>query len=211
MASRRGAPTDVSKKRKPDKDGNDSDDEMIVVEVYYSGDKDEDAQRKFDTMLDDEGKVQYSAAVHKLLECRAGNRSLYDSSDDDNSDNNDSDDSVVPPKEPSVTKIIYDATGSTIIDIEELAKEGRRRCTCPYYRARASINGAQVVALPYNTLLSRSARQAMGISLTGNVVIIDKAHNLVNTILSIHSTALDWRAMRALLETGQMYFSKYWR
>ncbi|KAJ2040573.1 hypothetical protein GGI01_003422 [Coemansia sp. RSA 376] len=101
MASRRGAPTDVSKKRKPDKDGNDSDDEMIVVEVYYSGDKDEDAQRKFDTMLDDEGKVQYSAAVHKLLECRAGNRSLYDSSDDDNSDNNDSDDSVVPPKEPS--------------------------------------------------------------------------------------------------------------
>ncbi|KAJ2015728.1 hypothetical protein GGI14_004093 [Coemansia sp. S680] len=107
MASRRGAPTDVSKKRKPDKDGNDSDDEMIVVEVYYSGDKDEDAQRKFDTMLDDEGKVQYSAAVHKLLECRAGNRSLYDSSDDDNSDNNDSDDSVVPPKEPSVTKIIY--------------------------------------------------------------------------------------------------------
>ncbi|KAJ2069548.1 ATP-dependent DNA helicase chl1 [Coemansia sp. S155-1] len=295
MASRRAAPTDVSKKRKTDEDGNDSDDEMMVVEAYYSGD-DEDAQQKSGIRLDDDGEVQYSAAVRKLLERRAGNRPLYDSSDDDNSDNDDSGDSAVPPKEPSVTKIIYasrthsqlqqfvneikrtqfaskdkvkcvtlgsrmqlcvndrarqgaqsvhainerclemqtagskksarcgylplqltpmldfkDATGSAIMDIEELAKEGRRRCTCPYYGARASINGAQVVALPYNTLLSRSARQAMGISLTGNVVIIDEAHNLVDTILAIHSIALDWRTVRALLEMVQMYFTKYWR
>ncbi|KAJ2256192.1 ATP-dependent DNA helicase chl1 [Coemansia sp. RSA 455] len=47
-----------SKKRKHDEDGNDSDDEMVVVEAYYSGNED-DAQRKFDTMLSDEDKVQY--------------------------------------------------------------------------------------------------------------------------------------------------------
>ncbi|KAJ2259128.1 ATP-dependent DNA helicase chl1 [Coemansia sp. RSA 455] len=51
----------------------------------------------------------------------------------------------------------------------------------------------------------------MCISLAGNVVIIDEAHNLVDTILSIHSVALDWNVVRALLETGQMYFTKYWR
>ncbi|KAJ2469248.1 ATP-dependent DNA helicase chl1 [Coemansia sp. RSA 2337] len=90
-----------------------------------------------------------------------------------------------------------DATGSAIMDIEELAKEGWRRCTCPYYGDRASINGAQVVALSYNTLLLRSARQALGISLTGNVVIIDEVHNLVDTILAIHSISLGWRTMRA--------------
>ncbi|KAJ2465909.1 ATP-dependent DNA helicase chl1 [Coemansia sp. RSA 2337] len=104
-----------------------------------------------------------------------------------------------------------DTTESTIMDIEELAKESRQRCTCPYYGAQASINGTQAVALLYNTLLSRSARQAMGISLTGNIVIIDEAHNLVNTILSIHSIALDWNVVRALLGMVQMYFTKYWR
>ncbi|KAJ2100975.1 ATP-dependent DNA helicase chl1 [Coemansia sp. S100] len=243
MASRRAAPTDVSKKRKTDEDGNNSDDEMMVVEAYYSGDE-EDAQQKSGSKLDDEGEVQYSAAVRKLLERRSGNKLLYDSSDDDNSDNDDPGDSVVLPKEPSLQQFVNeikrtqfaskdkvkcvtlelpiqlchtpmldfkDATWSTIMDIKELAKEGWRRCTCPYYGARVSINGAQVVALPYNKLLSRSARQAMGISLTGNVVIIDEAHNLVDTILAIHSIALDWRTVRALLEMVQMYFTKYWR
>ncbi|KAJ2263814.1 ATP-dependent DNA helicase chl1 [Coemansia sp. RSA 376] len=252
----------------------------MVVEAYYRGDE-EDAQQNSGSKLEDEGEVQYSAAVRKLLERRVGNRPLYNSSDDDNSDNNDSSDSAVPPKEPS--QLVYkikrihfasndkvecvtlgsrmqlcvndrarqgaqsvhainerclemqtagskksarcgylplqltpmldfkDATGSAIMDNEELAKEGRRRCTCPYYGARASINGAQVVALPYNTLLSRSARQAMGISLTGNVVIINEAHNLVDTILAIHSIALGWRTVRALLEMVLICFTSYWR
>ncbi|KAJ2062838.1 ATP-dependent DNA helicase chl1 [Coemansia sp. S146] len=239
MASRRAAPTDASKKRKPNEDGNGSDDEMMVVEAYYSGDE-ENAQQKSGSKLDDDGEVQYSAAVRKLLERRAGNRPLYDISDDDNSDNDNSGESALPPKEPSLcvndrarqgAQSIHainerclgmqtagskksarcgylplqhmpmldfrDATASVIMDIEELANEGRRRCTYPYYGARASINGAQVVALPYNTLLSRSARQAMGISLAGNVAIVDEAHNLVDTILAIHSIALDWRTVRA--------------
>ncbi|KAJ2796528.1 ATP-dependent DNA helicase chl1, partial [Coemansia furcata] len=110
MASRRGAPTASSKadsnKRKPDEDDNDSDDEMMVVEAYYSGDEN-DAQQISGGKLGDDGQVHYSAAVRKLLERRAGNRPLCDSSDDDNSDNDDSPESAVPPKEPSVTKIIY--------------------------------------------------------------------------------------------------------
>ncbi|KAJ2118022.1 hypothetical protein IW146_000275 [Coemansia sp. RSA 922] len=78
----------------------------MVVEAYYRGDE-EDAQQNSGSKLEDEGEVQYSAAVRKLLERRVGNRPLYNSSDDDNSDNNDSSDSAVPPKEPSVIKIIY--------------------------------------------------------------------------------------------------------
>ncbi|KAJ2255835.1 hypothetical protein GGI13_001423 [Coemansia sp. RSA 455] len=171
MASRRAAPKNVSNRRKTEEDGNDSDDEMMVVEAHYS---------------DDDGKVQYSAAVHKLLEQYAGNRPLYDSSDDYNSDNDNSSDSVVPPKEPSITKIIYasqthshlqqfvneikrtqfasndkveckmlelrikmsarcdylplqhtpmldfkSATGSAIMDIEEITKKGRRHWSSP--------------------------------------------------------------------------------
>ena len=41
--------------------------------------------------------------------------------------------------------------------------------------------------LPYQVLLHAATRQAVGINLRGNVVIIDEAHNLLDTISSIHS------------------------
>ncbi|KAJ2240667.1 hypothetical protein GGI13_007595, partial [Coemansia sp. RSA 455] len=79
------------------------DGEMMIVEAYYSGGN-EDAQQNSGSKLDGEGEVQYSTAVRKLLECHAGNRLLYDSSDDDNGDKNHSGCSAVPPKESSITK-----------------------------------------------------------------------------------------------------------
>ncbi|KAJ2071583.1 hypothetical protein GGI01_003560 [Coemansia sp. RSA 376] len=96
---------------------------MIVVEAYYSGGE-ENAQQKSDTMLDNDGEVQYSAAVRKLLERRTGNRPLYNSSGNDNSDSNDSSQSAVPPKEPSVTKIIY--VSRTLSAPEQFVNEIKR-------------------------------------------------------------------------------------
>lgn len=42
--------------------------------------------------------------------------------------------------------------------------------------------------LPYQMLLHTATRQAAGIRLQGQVVIIDEAHNLIDTITGIHST-----------------------
>lgn len=44
------------------------------------------------------------------------------------------------------------------------------------------------MVLPYQTLLHAATRQAAGVRLQGQVVIIDEAHNLIDTITSIHST-----------------------
>ncbi|KAK2177258.1 hypothetical protein NP493_610g02000 [Ridgeia piscesae] len=72
-------------------------------------------------------------------------------------------------------------------DIEQLVTVGRQTKACPYYGTRKAIPAAQVVALPYNTLLHRETRESCGIKLKGNIVIIDEAHNLLDTISSIHS------------------------
>lgn len=45
----------------------------------------------------------------------------------------------------------------------------------------------QLVVLPYQMLLHAPTRQAAGIRLQGQVVVIDEAHNLIDTITSIHS------------------------
>ncbi|KAJ2087825.1 ATP-dependent DNA helicase chl1 [Coemansia sp. RSA 986] len=104
-----------------------------------------------------------------------------------------------------------DSVARKIMDIEELAGEGKRLSVCAYYGTRASVSSAHVVVLPYNMLLSKSARESMGISLKGNIVIVDEAHNLVDTVLAIHSVSLNWKTAQALLDMMQMYFTKYWR
>lgn len=45
----------------------------------------------------------------------------------------------------------------------------------------------QLVVLPYQMLLHAATRQAAGIRLQGQVVVIDEAHNLIDTITGIHS------------------------
>jgi chromosome transmission fidelity protein 1 len=49
------------------------------------------------------------------------------------------------------------------------------------------VSLSQFVVLPYNTLLHGPTREAVGVKLKGNVVIIDEAHNLLDTIASVYS------------------------
>lgn len=46
---------------------------------------------------------------------------------------------------------------------------------------------SQLVVLPYQMLLHGATRQAAGIRLQGQVVVIDEAHNLIDTITGIYS------------------------
>lgn len=96
-------------------------------------------------------------------------------------------------------------------DIEQLVSLGKNLTACPYYGTRRAIPSAQVcacvrthtgparlttpsppqlVVLPYNTLLHAPTRQAVGIKLKGNVIIIDEAHNLMDTISSVYSVQI---------------------
>ncbi|XP_062914373.1 ATP-dependent DNA helicase DDX11 isoform X1 [Mobula hypostoma] len=72
-------------------------------------------------------------------------------------------------------------------DIEQLVSLGKEMNACPYYASRYAIPPAQLVVMPYQTLLHSSTRQASGIKLKGQILVIDEAHNLIDTITAIHS------------------------
>lgn len=57
-------------------------------------------------------------------------------------------------------------------------RAGRRKSVCPYYAARRALPEADIVLAPYSCLLARETRQALGLRLEGNVVIVDEGHNL---------------------------------
>jgi chromosome transmission fidelity protein 1 len=50
---------------------------------------------------------------------------------------------------------LQDQTLLEVQDIEQLVTKGRTMKACPYYASRAAISDAQIVVLPYNTLLHK--------------------------------------------------------
>ena len=74
-----------------------------------------------------------------------------------------------------------------ILDLEDLLKNGTHKETCPYYSSREAAKSAQVIILPYSSLLCENTREALGIDLTENIVICDEAHNLIDAIASAHN------------------------
>lgn len=47
------------------------------------------------------------------------------------------------------------------------------------------------MVVPYNTILHKGTRDASGIRLKNNVVIIDEAHNVLEAIANIHSAQVN--------------------
>ncbi|KXL47785.1 hypothetical protein M433DRAFT_140653 [Acidomyces richmondensis BFW] len=94
-------------------------------------------------------------------------------------------------------------------DIEDLNALGIRLDICPYYASRSAIDHAEMVTLPYPMLLQKSARDALGISLKGNVVIIDEAHNLMDAIESIHSVQITAVQLDRARESLLIYLQKF--
>ncbi|KAK4548814.1 hypothetical protein LTR36_008587 [Oleoguttula mirabilis] len=98
---------------------------------------------------------------------------------------------------------------SKIRDIEDLASVGARLGICPYYASRPAIGPAEMVTLPYPLLLQKSARDALGISLKGHVVVIDEAHNLMNAIEGIYSTQISETQLKLARASLIMYLQKF--
>ncbi|KAL8600195.1 hypothetical protein ACOMHN_062485 [Nucella lapillus] len=94
-------------------------------------------------------------------------------------------------------------------DIEQLVSLGRQTKTCPYYGSRLAVPAAEVVVLPYNTLLHKATREASGVRLAGNVVIVDEAHNLLETINSVHSVEVTGAQLLRAFSQLTQYEAKY--
>ncbi len=100
---------------------------------------------------------------------------------------------------------------ATLPDIEDLHNLGKTFQICPYYASRTAIPGAEVITLPYPLLLQKSARDALGIKLDGNIVIIDEAHNIMDAIANVYASEIclkDLVRARLLLEVYVKKFGK---
>jgi chromosome transmission fidelity protein 1 len=94
-------------------------------------------------------------------------------------------------------------------DVEELAALGRALGACPYYATRRAVRDAQVVCLPYNMLVHKSLRDSLGLSVDGNVVIIDEAHNLSEAVSGAHSAEVSLGDASSCVAGIDAYLARY--
>ncbi|KAH1026433.1 hypothetical protein HUJ05_000103 [Dendroctonus ponderosae] len=99
-------------------------------------------------------------------------------------------------------------------DIEDLVQVGKEINACPYYASRKAAEDAEVIFVPYNTLLHKSTREANGVKLKNNIVIIDEAHNLLEALAQMHGSELtypqlyySYHSLRCYKERYNMMFS----
>ncbi|KAJ2082205.1 Fanconi anemia group J protein [Coemansia sp. RSA 988] len=67
-----------------------------------------------------------------------------------------------------------------IWDLEDIVRLGKAQFACPYYAGREMAETAELVFCPYNYILDPGVRDAAGIKLENNIVILDEAHNIEN-------------------------------
>ncbi|KAI3745620.1 hypothetical protein L6452_08021 [Arctium lappa] len=63
-------------------------------------------------------------------------------------------------------------------DIEDLLKVGEMVEGCSYFGAQAMAEVAEIVFCPYSYIINPQIRKAMDISVKGNIIILDEAHNI---------------------------------
>lgn len=76
------------------------------------------------------------------------------------------------------------------LDIEDLVRIGNSVGGCPYYGSRSMMPAADLVVLPYQSLLSKSSRESLGLNLKDSVIIIDEAHNLADTLINMYDAKI---------------------
>ncbi|KAG2623821.1 hypothetical protein PVAP13_3KG081781 [Panicum virgatum] len=95
------------------------------------------------------------------------------------------------------------------LDIEDLARIGRKIGTCPYYGSRDMVRSADLVVLPYQSLLLKSARESLGLNLKNSVVIIDEAHNLADSLTNMYNSKITSSQLKAVLSHLDTYLNRF--
>ena len=104
---------------------------------------------------------------------------------------------------------IKEAALAKPMDIEDLVRLGETRRACPYYAARSALPEADLVLMPYASLLHADTREILGIKLENAVVIFDEAHNLVDAVHSSYGATVTLGQLRDVDEMLTAYVDRF--
>jgi chromosome transmission fidelity protein 1 len=98
------------------------------------------------------------------------------------------------------------------MDIEEIVREGIRAVTCPYFSLRDALPNADLVIMPYQSLLNQETRRQIGVDIENTVVVFDEAHNVFEAVNQMHEWSICYsgpNSLQEVLKWLKMYFERY--
>ena len=117
--------------------------------------------------------------------------------------------STCPYYDKSSVKRVRDLVLYEAQDIESVQMISKEMHTCGYYAARAAVEEAELICLPYSMLLQKSSREALGIDVKGSVIICDEAHNLIEAINQTYSVCIDIESISQAKKELEEYKARY--
>ena len=109
------------------------------------------------------------------------------------------------------TKSLADRALVQPLDIEELSSMATKTKSCAYYAARQASKNADIIFMPYASLLSPDTREALGIELDpkNTVVIFDEAHNVADAVRSSSSAQVTRRDAKRAISMIENYIERF--
>lgn len=104
---------------------------------------------------------------------------------------------------------LKNASLTNVMDIEDLVKLSLKEKSCAYYSSRSAVPDSQLILVPYQILFNKTTREQCGIDLKNNIVIIDEAHNLLDTISQIHTASITLEQLKLAHKQMVDYKMKY--
>lgn len=104
---------------------------------------------------------------------------------------------------------LNDLIMADIYDIEDIHALGEEMCICPYYSTRNDIPIAEIISMPYQLLLQKDTRTVLGFDLKDSIIIIDEAHNLLDTISRIYSSSISLKHLTLIRKALKQYTKKF--
>lgn len=104
---------------------------------------------------------------------------------------------------------LNDLIMSDIYDIEDIHTIGEKMNICPYYSTRNDIPIAEIISMPYQLLLHKDTRQILGFDLKNSIIVIDEAHNLLDTISRIYSSLISFNDLKLIKKSLKLYTKKF--
>lgn len=99
-------------------------------------------------------------------------------------------------------------------EIEDVSKLGRVLGGCPYFATRSAMtdkqNHVDIIGVPYSAILHESTRDAIGISVDEDtVVIFDEGHNVCGAMREVYDCSLDDASLNAGSRLLEVYSKRY--
>ena len=109
------------------------------------------------------------------------------------------------------TRALADRALVQPLDIEELSSMATKTKSCAYYAARQASKNADIIFMPYTSLLAPETRDALGIELDpkNTVVIFDEAHNVADAVRSSSSASVTRRDVNRAISMIENYIERF--